>query len=70
MAQIQAANLTFAYEGSPDNIFENVSFFSPYCIVLASLWTQIGSWVSLAETERERLPFFSYWQENMIIPAR
>lgn len=26
MAQIQAANLTFAYEGSPDNIFENVSF--------------------------------------------
>ncbi len=26
MAQINVINLTFAYEGSPDNIFENVSF--------------------------------------------
>ena len=26
MAQITASNLTFCYEGSYDNIFENVSF--------------------------------------------
>lgn len=27
MAQINVSNLTFCYEGSSDNIFENVSFF-------------------------------------------
>ena len=26
MAQIKVSNLTFAYEGSYDNVFENVSF--------------------------------------------
>lgn len=47
MSLINVTNLTFAYEGSYDNIFENVSF----------QLIQIGNWGLLEEMEEERLLF-------------
>ena len=44
MAQINVSNLTFYYEGSFENIFENVSF----------LLIQTGNWGLSEEMEKER----------------
>jgi hypothetical protein len=49
MSLISVSNLTFAYDGSYDNVFENVSFQIP-----------IGNWGLQGETAGERQLFSIY----------